>query len=149
MSSCSRIGFIQILGWNCNTLIKNVIFPFPLNCLFQLSILCWFVCLFLINFQILFFYAWNLIVELGCVILWNFFLNIWLIGLFLLWYSSLSLFYSHVHIKCFSWQFFFFLTSLIELCFHKWNCYHVLLFIKDLCLQEWLKSWLHVSLFSI
>jgi len=66
-----------------------------------------FLWVFLINFQILFFYAWNLIVELGCVILWNFFLNIWLIGLFLLWYISLSLFYSHVHIQCFSEQFFF------------------------------------------
>ena len=38
-----KIGFIQILGWNCNSLIKNVIFP--LNCFFSFpSFVCLFVC---------------------------------------------------------------------------------------------------------
>ena len=105
-----------------------------------------FVGLFLINFQILFF----LFMEFNCRVrvcdIVKLFFKYMINQPLFFMIQQLSLFYSHVHIQCFSEQVFFFLTSLIELCFQKWNCYHVLLFIKDLCLQEWLKSWLHVSL---
>ena len=129
-SSCSRKGFIQILRLSFNTIVTLP--QFVLN---QFS---YFILIYGILLQNR--GRWFKTKQ-NC-------LTFVIVNHFLLEYIKSIRLFSRVCMYNISAERFFllFLTTLLQLCFHIWNCYHVLLFIKAVYLQEWLKSWLHLRL---